>query len=170
LCSYTVLRLQRNSSVTTRKHKLFHRLPHNTMLKIEGIKLNVPCDNLIICSKTLFLVFSSHWLPRRSQSLENLSLDEGIRLLHQVRSVIDYLHSLVVTIRIKPASICLRETGDFVAVKSGLLESIVVCLPQDFQPRDKLTPNGSSLRRSVVWRLGAVLLSNSGRSNNHPRN
>jgi serine/threonine protein kinase len=91
-------------------------------------------------------------MPYYSSTLESvgkLSLASGIRLFDQVRSAVDYLHSLNYNhMDIKPAKICLRANGDFilidldsVAMKLDISESTVVYVPRDFQPRDKRTPN-----------------------------
>jgi serine/threonine protein kinase len=87
--------------------------------------------------------------PSTLESVRKLSAASGIRLFDQVRSAVDYLHSLNYNhMDIKPANICLRESGDFVLIDLGsvamrldISESTVVYVPRDFQPRDKRTPN-----------------------------
>ena len=89
------------------------------------------------------------YYPSTLESIRKLSMASGIRLFNQVRSAVDYLHSLNYNhMDIKPANICLRETGDFVlidlgsvAMKLDISESTVVYVPSDFQPRNKHTPN-----------------------------
>ena len=89
------------------------------------------------------------YYPSTLASVRKLSLASGIRLFDQVRSAVDYLHSLNYNhMDIKPANICLRENGDFVlidlgsvAMKLDISESTVVYVPRDFQPRDKRAPN-----------------------------
>lgn len=89
------------------------------------------------------------YYPSTLESVKKLSLPSGIRLFHQIGSAVRYLHSLNYNhMDIKPANICLRETGDFVLIDLGSVamklefsESTVVYVPSDFQPRDKRTPN-----------------------------
>lgn len=87
--------------------------------------------------------------PSTLESVPKLSLASGVRLFDQVRSAVDYLHSLNYNhMDIKPANICLRYNGDFVvidlgsvAMKLDISESTAVYVPRDFQPRDQRTPN-----------------------------
>lgn len=89
------------------------------------------------------------YYPSTLESVRKLSLASGTRLFGQIRSAVDYLHSLNYNhMDIKPANICLRESGDFVlidlgsvAMKQDMSESTVAYVPRDFQPRDKRTPN-----------------------------
>jgi len=89
------------------------------------------------------------YYPSTLEHVRKLTLADGVRLFHQVRSAVDFLHSLNFNhMDIKPANICLRENGDFVlvdlgsvAMKLDISESTVVYVPSDFQPRDKRTPN-----------------------------
>jgi serine/threonine protein kinase len=89
------------------------------------------------------------YYPSTLESVQKLSLVDGVRLFHQVGSAIKFLHSLNYNhMDIKPANICLRENGDFVlidlgsvALKLNMSESTAVYVPRDFQPRDKRTPN-----------------------------
>ncbi len=87
--------------------------------------------------------------PSTLESIRKLSLEDGVRLFNQLRSAIDFLHSLNYNhMDIKPANICMRETGDFVLIDLGSVakklefsESTVAYVPKDFQPRDKRFPN-----------------------------
>ena len=91
------------------------------------------------------------YYPSTLESVPKLSLASGVRLFNQVRSAVDYLHSLNYNhMDIKPANICLRENGDFVLIDLGSVamkldtsESTVVYVPRDFQPRDRRNPNSS---------------------------
>lgn len=91
-------------------------------------------------------------MPYYSSTLEHVSmlnLADGVRLFDQIRSAVDFLHSLNYNhMDIKPANICLRDNGDFVlvdlgsvAMKLNFSESTVVYVPSDFQPRDKRNLN-----------------------------
>jgi serine/threonine protein kinase len=89
------------------------------------------------------------YYPSTLEHMGTLSLEDGVRLFDQIRSAVDFLHSLNYNhMDIKPANICLRENGDFVLVDLGSVamklqnsESTVAYVPIDFQPRDKRTPN-----------------------------
>ena len=91
-------------------------------------------------------------MPCYASSLDKipkLSLADGVRLFDQLRSAIDYLHSLNFNhMDIKSSNICLKENGDFVLVDLGsvvvkheISASTVAYVPRDFQPRFKYFPD-----------------------------
>ena len=97
------------------------------------------------------------YYPSTLKHLKRLTLADGVRLFHQVRSAVDFLHSLNYNhMDIKSSNICLRENGDFMLVdlgsvvrKSESSESTVVYVPSDFQPRDKRNPNNKYTAEDV---------------------
>ena len=57
------------------------------------------------------------YYPSTLESVRKLSLASGIRLFDQLRSAVDYLHSLNNDhMDIKSANICLMENGEFVLI------------------------------------------------------
>jgi serine/threonine protein kinase len=92
------------------------------------------------------------YYPSTLEHIETLSVEDGLRLFAQIRSAVDFLHALNYNhMDIKPANICVRDTGDFVLVDLGSValkldnsESTVVYVPRDFQPRDKRSPSISN--------------------------